>query len=106
MTTCPKCKFTFNAEGKTKQQNAYFHLIVSIIAEETGESFEYVKTFLKNEFGFYSWILKSDGGSAYKVYESIGSMSKRRLAELIDNSVMWATSQGINIQTPEEFYTA
>lgn len=104
MIKCPHCNFEFDNTGKTNSQNAYFHLIVSLIADETGESFDYVKTFLKDHFGFYSYVSKSDEAGRFKVYESVATMTKKRLNELIDKAYMFAVDNGISVMTPQEYF--
>lgn len=104
MITCPQCKFTFKPEAKTNKQNAYLHFMFSIIAEETGNTLAYIKTWCKEEFGFYEWVYNDKNTTGFKVYESCGTMTNARLSQFIDYVFMWANSNDIRILSPEEFY--
>lgn len=83
---------------RTLNQNAYFHVICTILSVETGYTTEEVKH-----------ILKVNGGLAYEkgghqIVRSTANLNKEEFAELIDRSILFASDHGFIIPTPEEYF--
>ena len=87
-------------KSRNLDQNAYYHKLLQIIADDIGDTLESVKFDTKIELGFY---LESRNGN--KIPESTATMSTKRMSELIDRLRMWSESvMGIYLPTSEEYY--
>lgn len=88
---------------KTPNQNRYLHLLLGVIAMETGNSLEdvkreYFKRMVNPEI-FMSY--KTDPrGNSIAVYRSITAVSKEELSTAIDRFKKWAAEQGIYLPSP------
>lgn len=117
---------------RSKNANAYFHLLVGKIAEARGLGIEEVKTFLVSEYGTYA---RDDDGSlvglklpasvkpetvypytkfmedrvengkpfkCYLIFKQTHMMDTAEMARLIDGAVYEAQQLGIETDTPEQ----
>ena len=119
-------------EVRSPNQNAYFHVLVNQIAEETGESDEDVKVRLVTSYGalkkmdngkYMMWILPKEADATefykyavlfdqrtvngtvcnmWKVYKDTHKMDTKEMARLIDGAIAEAKELGIDTDTPEE----
>lgn len=118
-------------EKRSRNANAYFHVLVNKIAGETGESDEAVKTRLVIEYGtvardedglvigfklpatvnvskIYPYTRmfdqRTEGGklfSCYLVLKHTSDMDTKEMARLIDGAIEEAKELGIETDTPE-----
>lgn len=118
-------------EKRSKNANAYFHVLVNKIAAETGESDEQVKRRLVENYGAFDrdadglmagvkiphkvditkyWPYvryvetKIENGKifdCYLFYKHTGDMDSKEMARLIDGAVSEAQELGIETDTPE-----
>jgi len=87
-------------KNRSLDQNAYYHKLIQILADDICDSFESVKFDSKIELGFY---IESRQGN--KIPESTATMSSKRMTELIDRFRMWAESfHVVYLPTPEEYW--
>lgn len=91
-------------------QNAYLHMVLQMIADETGNSLEVIKTTLKAMYAKKP-LLDKEGepiydkstGEAVSYIQDTSDMSTIEAMEFTDNVRMFAMDYcGINIQLPEE----
>lgn len=96
---CPRCKHNFITESKTSQQNKYLHAVIGELAEEYGYSLNEMKHLLKWKLGYCDYI------EDVAIYPSIADMSKEEVNEFLEKIIHWAASEGIVIQSPEEYFS-
>lgn len=101
---CKYCGKQNFVETRTNQQNKYFHKIVSILAEEFGNTVDEMKCNLKIEFGYYHEGTNKKTGEMYIVYNETSKMNKKELSEFTEKIIDFAGSYGIEILTPEEYF--
>lgn len=119
-------------EKRSKNANAYFHVLVNKIARETGESNEAVKKRLVESYGvvdtledgstfgfmlpakadirklkkYTQWVEnRMQHGKLYSVYlvlKETHDMDTKEMARLIDGAIEEARDLGIETDTPEE----
>lgn len=117
---------------RSKNANAYFHVLVNKIAAETGESDEEVKVRLITSYGalartsegtYLMFLLPKDADATdyykyavlfdqrevngttvnmWKVYKDSHKMDSKEMAHLIDRTIMEAKELGIETETPKE----
>lgn len=118
-------------ETRSKSANAYFHVLVNKIANETGESDEAVKIRLVTEYGvvdksedglvlgfklpasvpperIYKYTryieTRTENGKLFKCYlvlKETHEMNTKEMARLIDGTIAEAKELGIETDTPE-----
>lgn len=86
--------------GRTVKQNAYFHVLVTYIAVETGESIERTKRMLKRQrldvFGFVE-----DG---FTHLRSSADLSTKEMSDMCEWIRDWASIElGSYLPTPDEY---
>ena len=119
-------------EKRSKDANAYFHVLVNKIAAETGESDSQVKQRLVLDYGtidvdqdgknvawkvlpgvdvtkYYKYAklvgTRQDNGvefNCYLVYKHTNEMDSKEMARLIDGAISEAKELGIETATPEQ----
>ena len=94
-------------------QNNLFHAYCAIIAEETGNSLEVVKSTLKKMFAVRSWldsegneIINKETGEVLTYIQDTSQMSTIEMSELTENTRVFAMEWfGIYLAMPEEQQT-
>ena len=88
---------------RTPNQNRYLHLLIGIVAMETGNTLEDVKReyFKKivNPDIFLSWNTDARG-NGIAVYRSTAAVSKEELSVAIDRFKRWGAENGIYLPNP------
>ena len=84
---------------RTLDQNAYFHVCVSMFADFSGYTNEEMKTMLKREFGDFM-IYDKNG---HKFLRSSAELDKMEMIEFVDWIRRLAAEQGCYIPTSEEY---
>lgn len=82
---------------KTVQQNRYLHLLLGVLAMETGNRMEFVKqNYLKKLACPDIFIVKQDDGIAGRsVYlRSVADLSKEEMSLVIERFKVWSAEQG------------
>lgn len=101
---CKYCKKQNFIEKRSGAQNRYFHKIVSILADFTGDTLEDMKCILKKEFGYYHETVNKNTGEMIIVYSQTSKMNKKELSEFTEKIIGLAESYGIKILTSEEYF--
>ena len=88
---------------RTKGQNSYLHLLLGVVAMETGNTIEDVKReyfkALVNPDIFRSY--KTDNrGNTIAVYRSTANVSKEEMSMAIDRFKRWGAENGIYMPNP------
>lgn len=90
---------------RTKNQNRYLHLIIGIVAMETGVTLEYAKTEyfkrLVNKDIFVVKVKDRFAGDIEKIITS-ANIDKEEMALAIDRFKKWAAENGIYLPSPED----
>lgn len=92
---------------RTPNQNRYLHLLIGVVAIETGNTLEDVKReyfkALVNPDIFRSW--KTDTrGNTIAVYRSTANVSKEELSTAIDRFKRWGHQNGIYMPNSDEYH--
>ena len=90
---------------RSGRQNNYLHLILGVVAMETGHPLEYVKAqYFKLLCNRDLFLVERDDPLAGRVTElrSSADLTKEEMATAIDRYVNWATQQGWRIPDPED----
>ena len=92
---------------RTPNQNRYLHLLLGVVAMETGNTLEYVKReYFKrmvNPDIFMSYNTDTRGNSI-AVYRSTTAVSKEELSTAIDRFKRWGAENGIYMPNPEDIH--
>ncbi len=92
-----------STEARTLLQNRYMHLIFGKIADYVGEPLEKIKCMFKIDIGMYDVF--EYNGKQQLIYHETRSLSKKDFGELTEHLIAYAANLGINVPSPEEFYT-
>jgi hypothetical protein len=85
-------------KSRSLDQNAYFHKIVSIWAEDIGYTIDEAKTVIKRELGYYY----EKNGNKFLI--STATMDSKTMSELIEKFIIWAGAEfGIYLPSSEEW---
>lgn len=103
-------EFKSRSKPRTLSQNSLFHAYCGVIAEETGNSLELVKSTLKLMFCKKdvtdkdgNVVVNPDTGEALTYIQKTSDMSKLEMTELIDNTRLFAAEWfKIYLPLPEE----
>jgi hypothetical protein len=90
---------------RSGRQNNYLHLILGVVAMETGHPLEYVKAqYFKLLCNRDLFLVERDDPLAGRVTElrSSADLTKEEMATAIDRYVNWATQQGWRIPDPDD----
>lgn len=91
--------------GRTKAQNSYLHLILGVVAIETGNTLAYTKDIyfkrLVNPDIFVKEVNDLYVGKV-QVVRSSADLSVETMSTAIDKFKRWAAEQGIYIPEPED----
>lgn len=91
--------------GRSKAQNAYLHLIIGVVAMETGNTLAYTKEMyfkrLVNPDIFVSEVEDRFVGKV-KVVRSSADLTVETMSTAIDRFKKWAAYNGIYIPEPED----
>ena len=88
---------------RSRSQNSYLHLLLGVVAMETGNTLEDVKR------GYFKDIVNPDIFRSYKtdnrgnticVYRSTASVSKEEMSMAIDRFKRWGAENGIYLPSP------
>lgn len=90
---------------KTPSQNRYLHLLIGIVAMETGNSLEdakreYFKRMVNPDI-FMSYRTDNRGNSI-AVYKSINEVGKENLCIAIDRFKRWGAENGFKMPNPDD----
>ena len=92
---------------RTPNQNRYLHLLLGVVAMETGNTLEDVKReYFKrmvNPDIFMSYKTDTRGNSI-AVYRSTTAVSKEELSTAIDRFKRWGAENGICMPNPEDIH--
>lgn len=92
-------------KGRTKSQNAYLHLIIGVVAMETGNTLAYTKEMyfkrLVNPDIFVTEVNDLYIGKV-QVVRSSTELSVETMSTAIDRFKRWAADNGIYIPEPED----
>ena len=92
---------------RTRNQNSYLHLLLGVVAMETGNTLEDVKReYFKrmvNPDIFMSYNTDTRGNSI-AVYRSTTAVSKEELSTAIDRFKRWGAENGIYMPNPEDIH--
>ena len=92
---------------RTPNQNRYLHLLLGVVAMETGNTLEDVKReYFKrmvNPDIFMSYNTDTRGNSI-AVYRSTTAVSKEELSTAIDRFKRWGAENGIYMPNPEDIH--
>jgi hypothetical protein len=102
MNICKICKQEI--DNRTNMQNRYLHKVIGIIADHIGYSHLVMKCLLKKEFGYYAEEVNKKTGEVIPVYYSTADLSKKEFALFTEKILHLANSNGIRIETPEEYH--
>ena len=86
---------------RSKQQNAYFHVLRDIIAKDTGQPKEDLKKRLKMSVLGYDKHVKD--GETFYVLRETSDLSKEEFINLIDATLALAMELGISIPAPSHY---
>ncbi len=90
---------------RTPNQNRYLHLLIGVVAMETGNTLEDVKReYFKrmvNPDIFMSYRTDTRGNSI-AVYRSTTAVSKEELSTAIDKFKLWGHQNGIYMPNPDD----
>ena len=91
--------------GRTKAQNSYLHLILGVVAMDTGNTLDYTKEVyfkrLVNPDIFVQEVNDLYVGKV-QVVRSSAELTKETMSTAIDKFKRWAAEQGIYIPEPED----
>lgn len=90
---------------RSPNQNRYLHLLLGVVAMETGNTLEdvkreYFKRMVNPEI-FLSWKTDTRGNSI-AVYRSSSAVSKEEMSVAIDKFKRWGYENGIYMPNPED----
>lgn len=91
--------------GRTKAQNAYLHLILGVVAMETGNTLAYTKDiYFKRLVNPDIFVREVDDLYVGKVQtvRSSADLTVETMSNAIDKFKRWAAEQGIYIPEPED----
>lgn len=90
---------------RSPNQNKYLHLLLGVVALETGNTLEDVKReYFKNLVNpdiFRSWRTDTRGNTI-AVYRSTAAVSKEEMSQAIDRFKRWGAENGIYMPNPED----
>lgn len=92
---------------KTLPQNNYAHLIMGVLAMETGNTLEFVKREYFKKLCNYELFVTKEVDPYLGVVEKVKSfkdpsITKEKMSEAIDRFRNWAASEGYYIPDPED----
>lgn len=90
---------------RTLSQNAYLHLVIGIVAMETGNTLEYTKQeYYKRLVNreLYCLTVQDKFAGQIEVLRSSTELTKEEMSRSIDKFVRWATENGMAIPSPED----
>lgn len=89
---------------RTRAQNSYLHLLIGVVAMETGNSLEYVKEqyfkALVNPAIFSREVEDKFLKRTIQVLRSSADLSQEEMSTAIDRFKKWAAEQGIYLPNP------
>ena len=91
--------------GRTKAQNRYLHLVVGVVAMETGNTLAYTKdVYFKRLVNPDVFVMETKDKYAgiVKTVRSSADLTKDELSTAIDRFKKWAAEQGIYIPDQED----
>lgn len=86
---------------RTNRQNAYLHVCLGFVAQETGYTIEEAKTLMKRQFGRYL-VYQKNGETFYKTTAELDTLQLTEFIEYIRHTA--SESLGVYIPTPEQYY--
>ena len=90
--------------GKTPNQNAYLHVLMRIVASETGHTEEYVKQVYLKKYAcphiFRKTETNNDTGEIDTYYRSESSLSISEVWAVINDFIIWA-DETLDLKLPE-----
>lgn len=96
-------KIDYVTESKTISQNNYFWLIVSHVANETGNDKNDIYQLLLSKYAPEKYIELA--GEDVRVITTLSGMSKEQASLFIDKSAVYFRCQGFDIPDPEDLKT-
>lgn len=90
---------------RTRQQNRYLHLIIGVLAMETGSSLEYAKEWYFKRLANPELFLRSKEdrfAGQVEVVRSSTELTPEQMSIAIDRFKRWAAEQGIYLPSPDD----
>ena len=91
--------------GRTKAQNRYLHLIIGVVAMDTGNTLAYTKDVYFKRLvnpGVFVQEVNDKYAGKFTVVRSSADLTKEELSTAIDRFKRWAAENGIFIPEPED----
>ena len=88
---------------RSKNQNSYLHLLLGVVAMETGNTLEDVKReYFKDLVNpdIFRYYRTDNRGNTIRVYRSSADVSKEEMSMAIDRFKRWGAENGINMPNP------
>lgn len=88
---------------RTPNQNRYLHLLLGVVAMETGNTIEDVKReYFKNLVNpeIFRYYKTDTRGNTIAVFRSIVDVSQEEMSQAIDRFKRWASENGIYLPSP------
>ena len=90
---------------RSLNQNSYLHLLLGVVAMETGNTLEDVKREYFKEMvnpDIFRAYKTDTRGNTIKVYRSSADVSKEEMSMAIDRFKRWGAENGIYLPSPED----
>lgn len=91
--------------ARTKGQNNYLHLLLGVVAMETGNTLEDVKREYFKELvnpDIFRSYRTDNRGNTIRVYRSSADVSKEEMSVAIDRFKRWGNENGIYMPNPDD----
>ena len=88
---------------RTRNQNSYLHLLIGVVAMETGNTLEDVKReYFKDLVNpdIFRYYRTDNRGNTIRVYRSSADVSKEEMSMAIDRFKRWGAENGIYMPNP------
>ena len=88
---------------RSKNQNSYLHLLLGVVAMETGNTLEDVKReYFKDLVNpdIFRYYRTDNRGNTIRVYRSSADVSKEEMSMAIDRFKRWGSQNGIYMPNP------
>ena len=90
---------------RSPNQNRYLHLLIGVVAIETGNTLEDAKTFYFKKVvnpDLFQVYVKDNMGNTIAVYRSTAAVSKEEMSTAIDRFKRWGAENGIYMTNPDD----
>lgn len=94
--------FKYAKQMKTVRQLRYYHKLINLIVEYTGEGKESLILKLKSRLGYYDEYFID--GEVLRDYKSMKDASREKATEFVKNAQVLCVFLGIKYPDPKQFY--